>query len=799
MNIVSRKVAHLSSVTFVYADSQTRALDEISLDIPQGQWVALVGANGSGKSTLGRVLAGLVSPDSGIVNLCGHTVFSDNADSDASDSAQPGVNPEAYRAARKHIGIVFQNPEDQIVTTIVESDVAFGPENLGVEPFKITQRVHNALAQVNLQNHAQDDPLSLSGGQQQREAIASALAMNPSMLILDEPTSMIDPAGRSQIMEAIEQAHAQGTTIVHITHFSSEAAQAERIIEMEHGVIIADSTQAEYVLSHSDELSQATQTLITRENLVNAGIPVSHFAQEPIATSTNSSAHLALDLRNISYSFENKQRGIPDKQVLSNFSMNVAPGEFVAIAGENGTGKSTLSTIMTALTRPQSGEVLINGIESTDKAHHMDIRQSVGYVMQHPERQLFATTVREDVAFGPQNFGLSADEADKRALETLKMLGIENLADRVPWELSGGQQRLVAIAGVLAFNPQILVVDEPTASLDSDAQNRIMHILDYLHSQGHTIVMVTHSFDRITTHATRAIILGKTDSDAQSGEMSKTNDSSKSRSRKADSTGSSQPAHIPTPLFAKLDPRVLTIGTVALMISIFAISNAPQLCLSLALIIAFTAASGLTAKTLFKRAHGFIAVFIVMALFNVLFVQKGSELFHIGFVRITDVGVWDGVLYAARLAIVMILGIDVVNVLTPTVITDACESLLSPLRRLGAHVHEVALTMSLALRFVPILSRECIQLLKAQASRGGEVERGSAYNRLRAIGSLVVPVLAGTIRHATNVGVALEARSYEGGDGRTKWHAMRSTWRDAIAAACVILWFVGLIMLGIFF
>ena len=223
-------------------DGSADALADFSLSVDSGQWLCILGSNGSGKSTLAGVLSGLLAPDAGEVELLGHTVF-----------AQGTTDAEAYRTARRSLGLVFQNPDDQIVTTVVADDVAFGPENLGIPAAQISRRVTRELHRVALDDYAQADPTHLSGGQKQRVAIAGALAMEPEVLVLDEPGALLDVRGRRSIMHVIERLHASGTTIVHITHFMEEALGADRVIVLDHGRIALEGTPAE-VFSHDGEI-----------------------------------------------------------------------------------------------------------------------------------------------------------------------------------------------------------------------------------------------------------------------------------------------------------------------------------------------------------------------------------------------------------------------------------------------------------------------------------------------------------------------------------------------------------------
>jgi energy-coupling factor transport system ATP-binding protein len=760
------QAVELHGVRFSYDRGATWALDGVDLSIRPGERICLIGPNGSGKSTLSRVIAGLVAPDNGSVQLLGHEVF---------DGARP--DPQAYRQARNGIGAVFQNPEDQIVTTVVEDDVAFGPENLGLERPCIARRLAAALRAVDMAAYRHGDPAHMSGGQQQRIAIAGTLAMAPSMIVLDEPTAMLDSLAQDEVMAILDELQARGTTIVHVTHRGSETARADRIIRMEHGRIASDATVAGAGIHAFD--ADAGPGLDADFDTAFAAGSSDPLNAEWHAMTADWRAHTtrpAIEVSHVSMRYPNAE-----EPTLHELSLTIEPGETVAIMGRNGSGKTTLARLLAALEKPTTGTIRIAGIDPATRSRRArkELRRQVGLVMQRPERQLFADTVAQDIAYGPSNQNLASDEVAGRVDDAMAMLHISHLAQRSPASLSGGQQRLVAIAGVIACRPGILIMDEPTASLDAAAVARIHELVRVLHGRGVTIVMITHSLAEARTLAGRIITLPENEatplSVVEEGEQ-----------------GEPRPASF----VAGLDPRVKMVSFLALMFTAFMIHTPAQLALSAALVTGIVAAARISPLRLLASIHMFLALFVMMGLLNVFFVRTGTPLFTLASVPVTTDGLTVAMLYMCRFALVVILGAVLLETTTPTALTDGFGSLLSPLRRV-MHTQELALVMSLALRFLPTLGRETRAIIDAQSARGGSIETGAPARRIKALSAIIVPVFAGTLRHADNLGLALDARCYEEGVRRTHWRLMRVRSRDIAFGTLAAVYIAALVVLGL--
>lgn len=541
-------------VSFSY-DGAAQALDGIDLNIEDGEFFCILGGNGSGKSTFAKHLNALLQPDAGTVRVNGM---------DASD-------PELVYDIRSTAGMVFQNPDDQLVATLVEDDVAFGPENLGVPSAQIAQRVREALKGVGLVGFERHETHALSGGQKQRVALAGVLAMEPRVLILDEASSMLDPRGRKGLMKACHALHDRGMTIVMITHFMEEAAEADRVAVFRAGHVAMLGTPEE-ILTRADELAQLNldmpESCRLGRSLRAKGVPVCAqvreadmvaciaqayaersrtgiagrpFAFDPRIPDNVSSAldgadalEPVIEISHLSFSYSLSARerrrwhkrsataGKSSKQALwgndpsspwalRDVSLTVRRGEFLGLAGHTGSGKSTLVQHLNGLIRPQGGSVRALGLDLSNKKDAAAVKAKVGVVFQYPERQLFADTVAQDVAFGPHNLGLPQDEVDRRVESSLSRVGLDlsTVGDKSPFELSGGQQRRVAFAGVLAMEPEVLVLDEPMAGLDPAARRDFLELIDRLHRDGLTVVMVSHSMDDLANCCDRIVVMNE--------------------------------------------------------------------------------------------------------------------------------------------------------------------------------------------------------------------------------------------------------------------------------------------------
>lgn len=513
---------------------EKNAVDSVSLDVEKGEFIAILGHNGSGKSTLAKHINAILMPTSGTLYVNGK----DTAD---------GRN---IWDIRQSAGMVFQNPDNQIIETVVEEDVGFGPENLGVETEEIWKRVESALGKVGMLEFRKHSPSRLSGGQKQRVAIAGVLAMHPDCIVLDEPTAMLDPHGRQEVIQTLKELNEkEKVTIILITHHMNEAALADKIFVMNEGKIALQGTPKE-VFSHYDEMKNIgldvpvsteiahglkkygwhmPDDIISEEELLDSikkNLPekaekgTEHRVEQKNeskaeqdnreAQQQKDSGEVILSLRDVNYIYSADT--VYRRHALKNVSLDIWKGEFIAVIGHTGSGKSTLIQHLNGLNKPSSGKILYKGQDIGEKSFKLsDLRKKVGLVFQYPEYQLFETTVLLDVAFGPKNLGCDREQAEQQAREALALVGLpEECYEMSPFELSGGQKRKAAIAGVLAMNPEVLILDEPTAALDPCGRDEILSILEDLHRKKNiTILLVSHSMDEVARFAQRIIVMDK--------------------------------------------------------------------------------------------------------------------------------------------------------------------------------------------------------------------------------------------------------------------------------------------------
>lgn len=523
---------------------KSRALSDLNLTIEEGSFVCILGHNGSGKSTFAKLLDGLELPAEGTVLVSGRDTREE----------------EALWEIRKETGMVFQNPDNQIIASVVEEDVGFGPENIGVPTSEIWKRVDRALETVQMTAYRLKSPNRLSGGQKQRVAIAGTMAMLPRCIVLDEPTAMLDPSGRAEVLRTIQDLNCrEKVSIILITHYMEETVNADRILVIDEGRLVMDGSprevfrEIERLKSYRMDVPELTELawrlkkggmplpdgILTREELLRElkhCLPAGRVEEPPLPEHREITDPI-LRISHLSHIY---QKGTAmESYALRDLNCEIQRGSITAIIGHTGSGKSTFVQHLNGLLEASEGEILVNFREKlpllpeekrflffhlrrerkrpegeeisieTEGFNRKALRFKVGLVFQYPEYQLFETDVLRDVMFGPKNEGFSDEEAEEMAKEALRRVGLpEEIWEKSPFEISGGQKRRAAIAGVLAMRPEVLILDEPTAGLDPAGREDLFRQIDELHRvEGMTILLVSHSMDDVARYAEQVLVL----------------------------------------------------------------------------------------------------------------------------------------------------------------------------------------------------------------------------------------------------------------------------------------------------
>lgn len=506
-------------------------LKGVDLTIKKGEFIALLGRNGSGKTTFSKQLNAILRPSEGTVTV----------------DEMGTRDAEKLYDIRQHVGMVFQNPENQMVAANVEEEVAFGPENLGMESDTIVARVKQALEQVRMWKRRKTAPNHLSGGQKQRIAIAGILAIHPDYIVLDEPTAMLDPKGRKEVMEALQRLNQeQEMTVILITHDMEEAALAGRVILLADGQVRFDGTPEDFFgedallaemgmeaplsyrvrkLIDSDVFEKKIGDARVEEATIDKREKVAEYdktgreweaSSELVDKKKNKKAEAETDeknqallsLQHVSYIYS--PGTAYEKVALDDVNLSLGKGEIVGLAGHTGSGKSTMIQLLNGLLKPTSGTVTFEGKDIHAKGYSGNyLRSKVGMVFQYPEHQMICDTVWEDVAFGPGKQGLTGEACETRVEEALRFVDLpEKYYQASPLQLSGGQKRRVAIAGVLAMHPEYIILDEPAAGLDAAGKREIFdRIRRMSREQGIGVLLVSHSMEDLAEYADRIIVL----------------------------------------------------------------------------------------------------------------------------------------------------------------------------------------------------------------------------------------------------------------------------------------------------
>ena len=508
----------IKNLKYRYPGATELALKDISLNIEKGEFIGIAGENGAGKSTLSQALLGLIpqfykGAYGGSVNI---------------DGMNAKTTPTG-ELCRK-VGLVFQNPFNQLsgAKDTVYDEVGYGLQNLGIEPDLIRSRIENVLRRFGIWEFRDRNPFDLSGGQLQRVAIASVLAMEPEVLILDEPTSQLDPAGSEEVFRTVDELTESGITIIMIEQKLEKLAEyCDRIALLHKGTLVAFDTPGTIFsrndLSDYGMCAPAFTEFARKNDLRNAdGIyPVTKAKTLALIKEGQiDKEELLKSLRDMSYGespslTEKKQQtfSVSDLHFSYVAGTEVFKGlnldfdmRSTAIIGQNGAGKTTLVRILKGLLKPDSGSLTFRGQDLGTKTV-AELAKQVGYVFQNPDDQIFNYSVLEEVMFGPMNIGMSKEAAETHAHDALKVVGLDDCCQKNPYDLELSDRKLVAIASVLSMNPDVLILDEPTIAQDHRGKEKIKEIIRSEASKGKLVIAILHDMDFVAETFDRVIAM----------------------------------------------------------------------------------------------------------------------------------------------------------------------------------------------------------------------------------------------------------------------------------------------------
>ncbi len=787
-----------------------QGVSDISLRVAPGELVALVGKNGAGKSTISSLLCGAVLPDAGTVRV---------------DGLDP-QEPEERLEVRKRVGRVLQAPEDQIVSTVVADEVAFGPRNLGLDDVKVSKRVSCSLAAVGLAGAEEAEVHALSGGEQQRLACAAVLAMDPSYLVLDEVTAQLDSTlrpGFRRLFRAL--ARERGMGIVLVTHDVLELALCDRAVVIEAGCVAWSGSPADLLLGRARSqglfertlptgpYAQALQTALKAGYSLEAGAEPEDMASWLSGASEGARAQMAacvqkreratedadarrgidardgdraLVLDDVSYCY--RGRDAAPVEAVHGVSLRVEPGTITLLAGSSGAGKTTLACLAAGLLEPSAGSVSVGGVRPCPG--------DVCIAFQQPEQQLFLESVAAELAFGPGNLGCDAQEVERRVARATRALDLERLLDRDPFSLSGGQARRVALGSVLTLEPRALVLDEPTAGLDAPGRAALHALVCDLARQGLPILVVSHDLEEWLEIADAVALL-------RQGELAWTGSVAALRrdqaafdraglmppeswrlaslleeDRRADqrSAGAVRESTTASPVFRSrpardanvletIDARVKIALLLVFTVAIFAGSSPAALAAWVCVALAAIVMARTDLRRLAAMCRPLLVLFVFMMAANLVSCDGTAQIPLVAQVGLAPDRALRTIAAVVRIAVLVCLAFAVSATTTPPALANACVRLLHPLRRFGAPVEELGLTISLALRFIPLVAQELERIHLAQRSRGVDFERGTIVERIRVWASVLTPLVVSLFRRADRIAASMDARCYAGASG----------------------------------
>lgn len=503
----------MSGLHFTHRDAPEATLQGIDLQVQPGEFVTVMGPSGAGKSTMSQALNGLVP----------HQIKGDLSGSVHVDGERTADHTVAEMAAT--VGLVFQDFEAQLFSTNVRLEVAFCVENLQVDREEIERRVADSLEQVNLAGFENRQPATLSGGQKQRLAIASVLAARPSVMCLDEPTTDLDPVGKSEVFTIANVLAKAGITLVVVEHETAEALMASRLVLMNEGTVVRDGASHDVLKEVETFEDLHIMPLQIPQLFAELGVPthdrpltvedaqriydrgsfsIDTLAHQRLVAADEERARgyggAVIQVRDVGHRYPS---GL---EAVRGVNLEIRQGEFLAVLGQNGSGKTTLVKHLNGLLKPTTGSIEVNGLD-TRKQSLLSLGDHIAYVFQNPDHQIFSDTVFDEVAFALRKRKISEEETRQRVTEVLEAVGMAGQEEEDPFSLTKGERQRVAVASSLALKPDVLVLDEPTTGLDYRQQKSMMQLIRRLNEAGATIVVVTHAMWVVCEYTHRVVVM----------------------------------------------------------------------------------------------------------------------------------------------------------------------------------------------------------------------------------------------------------------------------------------------------
>ena len=710
----------VKQLCFSYENAPEPAVQDVSFELDSGSYTVIAGVNGSGKSTTARIIAGLLQPSAGTVEI----------------------------ADGLRTGFVFQSPKDQLICGVVARDTAFGPQCQSLPDSEIELRTIESLKSTGILDYAMHKSMFLSLGQTQKAALSGILAINPDILILDESVSMLDPKSREEIFTFLDMLHKKKRTILHITHDSDAISRAKDIIVMNGGKIIWKGNSSSFF---ADKTGSVYHSVF--------GTPLENRSCFQNKTQKSPSTEILLKAENISFSYGTHA-------VLKNVSFSLKRGTLTALTGASGSGKTTLLEILAGLKKHDSGTV-----------------RSAGKPLlcqQNSDAALFEVFAADDVAFGPRNSGIKGKElleCVKTAMNRVN-LPFEEFASKQTNCLSGGQKRRLSVAGIIAMKGDILLFDEPSAGLDGAAKYTVMHLLRSLAESGKTVLFTTHHYDE-AQFADTSITLEKAGliaPDFSPEEENKADGQKTVLTEQKPSAGIFSPEYFSKMLDSlsenqaeqKRLQKLPAVIKYILFIALFAVSVAVQpvsLCAALLPVtILYALCSCCPAKKLFRSLIKILPFLLFFCILQMIFAPASADdtvFLPYKYFFVTAGKLWQclKIILHTECALCCICAFS--SSATENDILKGFSDLLAPLRLLKIPVKYPVILMEIIFRFIPLLLDEAISIIKIQLVRGGLKDEKGFFGKIRAIIPLIVPLIIQTVRRAEILADAMTVRGFK--------------------------------------